>query len=61
MEEPRKILCDTPKKERQLRNTLLGDNSSSIKITVWEELFDQIPDHVTLKFTSVKLDSYYGL
>ena len=54
-------LCGKQKKERQLGNALLADDSSSIKITVWEELVDQVPEDVTIEFTSIKLDFFYGL
>ena len=53
-------LCGKQKKERQLGNALLADDSSSIKITVWEELVDQVPEDVTIEFTLIKLDFYYG-
>ena len=61
MEQPTKVLCGTPKTERQLKNALLADSSSSAKITVWGELVDQVPKNITIEFTLVKLDSYYGL
>ena len=61
MEQPRKVLCGTPKTDRQLKNALLADSSSSPKITVWGELVDRVPKNVTIEFTLVKLDSYYGL
>lgn len=46
VEEPSKVLCSTPKKELQLRNALLADESSSMKITEWGELVDQVPENV---------------
>ena len=61
MKQPTKVLCGTPKTERQLKNALLADSSSSAKITVWGELVDQVPKNVTIEFTLVKLDSYYEL
>ena len=45
----------------QLRNALLAEDSRSIKITVWGELVDQVSDDVLVEYTSIKLDSYYGL
>ena len=56
-----KVSCGTPKTERQLKNALLAGSSSSAKITVWGELVDQVPKNVTIEFTLVKLESYYGL
>ena len=53
MEEPRKVLCGTPKKEYQLRNALLADDSSSTKITVLGVLVKQVPEDLTIEFTSV--------
>ena len=54
------FICYT-KKITQLRNALLAEDSRSIKITVWGELVDQVSDDVLVEYTSIKLDSYYGL
>lgn len=35
------------------------EESSSMKIAVWEELVDQIAEDVTIEFTSMKLDYCY--
>ena len=48
-------------KKCQLRHAVLADSSSSIKITVWGELVDQISEDVTIKIISVKLDFYNEL
>ena len=39
----------------------MGDENSSIKITVCGELVDEKPEKASIEFTSVKLDSYCGL
>ena len=54
------FICYT-KKITQPRNALLAEDSRSIKITVWGELIDQVSDDVLVEYTSIKLDSYYGL
>ena len=61
VEESKKVLCGTLKKECQIRNALLTDDSISIKISVRGKLVDQVSEDVAKKFTLVKLDSYYGL
>lgn len=48
-------------KKCQLRNAVLADSSSSIKISVRRELVDQISEDVAIKIISVKLDFYNEL
>ena len=61
LEETHTVVCGQQKYKKPLRHGLFADSTSSIKVSVWGELIDEVEEDVTYSFKNITIENYYGL
>ena len=61
LEETHTVGCGQQKYKKSLTHGLLADSTSSIKVSVWGKLIDEVEEDVTYLFKNVTIENYYGL